>query len=80
VISLLISCSNKKPKVETCARDFCLLSTLIVASPADREAVRLSQLSKDYVKQIVDHNDMWTEVCKNTNNDELPKAPSDVQD
>lgn len=64
VISLLISCSTPKPKVEICARDICAIAGKFSASPQDKAIIKQSNISKEFVKQFVDYNDLWEETCK----------------
>ena len=64
VISLLISCSTPKPKVEICARDICAIAGKFAASTQDKAILKQSNVSKEFIKQFVDYNDLWEETCK----------------
>lgn len=69
ILLLTQNCSSKKSAVETCARDYCIIASKIIASPSDKTALKNSPISKDYIKQIADHNDIYDSVCKDINKD-----------
>lgn len=54
---------RQKPIAQTCARDYCLLANLIVTTPEDKQKLKDSQLSKAYIQQLKDHNDLWRATC-----------------
>lgn len=75
VTSLSTTSCSSKPKVETCARDFCLLGSRISASPQDKLRLKQSTISKEYLRQIADHNDLYAIICYlNTENKPTEKA------
>ena len=74
----MISCSHSKK--ETCpvasARDFCIVSGRFEASQEDKQALKQSKVSKEFVKQFIDHNDLWDDTCKS----QLPTTATNNQD
>lgn len=73
--SLLTTSCSSKPKVEACARDFCLLGSRISASPQDKIRIKQSTISKEYIRQIADHNDLYAIICyPNTENKPTEKT------
>lgn len=44
--------------------DYCVIASTINANDADKKALKQSTVSKEFVEQIVNHNDIWRETCK----------------
>ena len=63
VISLLISCNTPQPKIQVCARDICAIAVKFSASTQDKTILKQSNVSKEFIKQFVDYNDLWDETC-----------------
>jgi len=41
------------------------VASTINASDADKKALKQSTVSKEFIEQIVNHNDLWNSTCKN---------------
>ena len=61
-INLLTSCKTA-PRVVP-VNNYCLLTNPIKASDDDKKALKLSTISKEFIEQIVNHNDIWILTCK----------------
>jgi hypothetical protein len=53
------------------------LSTKFITSNEDKKSLRSSNISKTFIRQLVDHNDIWDSVCSSSNIQENPKALSE---
>lgn len=58
---LLTSCKAKTIYIH----DYCIVASTINASDADKKALKQSTVSKEFIEQIVNHNDLWNSTCKN---------------
>lgn len=66
-MNLLINCSifkKESPQPIIVQRDLCVLSGKFSASTEDKTALKQSKVTKEFIKQFVDHNDLWDETCK----------------
>ena len=45
--------------------DYCVIASPIAASLPDKQALKQSTISKQFIEQIVNHNDLWNSTCKN---------------
>lgn len=59
-IHLLTSCKTKPIYVH----DHCVIASPIMASLSDKQALKQSTVSKQFIEQIVNHNDLWNLTCK----------------
>jgi hypothetical protein len=58
---LLTSCKAKT----IYAHDYCVIASPIYVSQPDKTALKKSTVSKQFIEQLVNHNDLWNSTCKN---------------
>jgi hypothetical protein len=61
---LSTSCKSRTVYVH----DYCVITTPIISSDEDKKALKHSTVSKQFIEQIVNHNDLWNSTCKNDDN------------
>ena len=57
--NLLTSCKTKIIPVN----NYCVIYNLVRASDEDKKALKASTISKNFIEQIVNNNDVWIETC-----------------
>ena len=64
-ISSLTSCKTQAvvAPVVPAYYDYCELDAAIRASDADKAALKKSDISKEFIEKIVNHNDLYTQTC-----------------
>jgi hypothetical protein len=45
--------------------DYCVIASPISANIEDKKALKHSVVSKQFIEQIVNHNDLWNSTCQN---------------
>ena len=69
VINLLIGCKTQSvvtpvvTPVVPAYYDYCELNNKIGASDTDKAALKKSDISKEFIEKIVNHNDLYSQTC-----------------
>lgn len=58
--NLLTSCKAKLVPVN----NYCVIYSPIRAGKEDKQALKDSLVSKEFIEQIVNNNDIWEETCQ----------------
>ena len=58
-MNLLTGCKTKVIQVE----NYCTIASTIKASDGDKKALKDSEISKEFIEKIVNHNDTWEMTC-----------------
>lgn len=58
--NLLTSCKTKLVPVN----NYCVIYTPVKAIKEDKQALKDSLVSKEFIEQIVNNNDIWDQTCQ----------------